>query len=213
MKSHYYKSFRAILLATAILAAPAAFANSIRFDFGPVGTPSLTALFQDTVPGQVQLTIDALALNGNNSINSICFNFNPTFDAKGLTFTQTGSVGGVSGLVSSANDSYKVGGGGGKFDIDFIFGPDFKTGDSVTYSISGIPNLTVNDFLFLETASAGRTPGYAAGSIQDLSGFFIVQGTPQQTAVPDISSTFGLLVTALLALGFLGRRFKAGAKA
>src|SRR5205085_11983985 len=103
------------------------------------------------------------------------------------------SVGGVSGLVSSANDSYKVGGGSGKFDIDFIFEPDFKTGDSVTYSISGIPNLSVNDFLFLETASAGRTPGYASGSIQDLSGFFIVQGTPQEIAGPDISSTFGLL--------------------
>jgi len=167
----------------------------------------MTALFEDIGPNQVQMTIDAVALTGNNTINSLCFNFNPAFNSKDLTFTQTGSVGGVQGLVSSANDSYKVSGGGGKFDIDFIFGPDFKTGDSVTYSITGIPGLSVNDFLYLETASAGRVPGYAAGSIQELSGLVIIQGAPQ--AVPDISSTFGLLVLGLVAVGFLARKFKA----
>lgn len=212
MKSHYRNTCRAILLAAATLATPAAFANSIQFDFGPVGAPVLTALFQDSVPGQVNLTIDALALNGD-SINSICFNLNPTFDAKNLIFTETSSIGGVSGLVRSANDSYKVTGGGGKFDIDLTFDPDFKTGDSVTYSITGIPNLTVNDFLFLETASAGRIPGYAAGSIQALSGLVIVQGTPREDAVPDVSSTFGLLASGLVAVGILARRSKAAMKA
>lgn len=215
MKSHYYKTSRAILFVAAVLAAPAAFAtsigNGIRFDFGPAGAPAMTALFQDVVPGQVNLTIDAVNLNGNNTINSLCFNFDPAFDAKSLIFTQTGSVGGVSGIVSSGNDCYKVSGGSGKFDIDFTFGPDFKTGDSVTYSITGIPNLSVNDFLFLETASAGHTPGYAAGSIQELSGLVIVDGAPQ--AVPDISSTFGLLVLGLGAVGFWARRFRAIARA
>lgn len=210
MKSQYYKTYLAVLLAAAVLAAPAAFANSIQFNFGPPGAPALTALVQDVQPGQVNLTIDALNLNGNNSINSICFNFDPAFDAKDLTFTQTGSVGGVSSQVSSANDSYKVSGGSGKFDIDFIFGPDFHTGDSVTYSITGIPNLSVNDFLFLETPSAGRTAGYASSSIQELSGLDIIQGTPQ--TVPDISSTFGLVGLGLVSLAFMPRRLRVTSK-
>lgn len=205
MKSHYYKKYLAILATAGMLAAPA-FANSVQFDFGPVGSPSMTALFEDSGPNQVQLTINALALSGNNTLNSLCFNFNPGLDSKTLIFTQTGSVGGVQGTVNSANDSFKVGGGSGKFDINFIFGPDFKTGDSITYSITGIPSLSVNDFLYLETPSAGRVPGYAAGSIQELSNIVIVQGAPR--AVPDISSTFGLLLTALLGVGFLARRFK-----
>jgi hypothetical protein len=206
MKSHSYKTYLAILSAVGILAAPAAFANSVQFDFGPVESPSMTALFQDSGPGHVQLTIDALNLTGNNTLNSLCFNFNPNFDATGLIFTQTGSVGGVSGKVSSGNDSYKVGGGSGKFDIDFVFGADFVTGDSVIYSITGIPDLSVNDFLFLETPSAGRIPGYAAGSIQELSDVVIVQGEPR--TVPEVSSTFGLLALALVAVGFGVRRFK-----
>jgi hypothetical protein len=209
MKSHLYKMYLAVLSAVGILAAPAAFANSVQFDFGPQGAPSMTALFQDSAPSQVQLTIDAVNLNGNNTLNSLCFNFNPNFDATGLIFTQTGSVGGVSGKVSSANDSYKVGGGSGKFDIDFVFGADFVTGDSVTYSITGIPNLSVNDFLFLETPSAGREPGYAAGSIQELSDVVIVQGAPR--TVPDATSTLGLLAMALAAIGFGARRFKTAA--
>jgi hypothetical protein len=212
VKLHYYKTCRAILLAAAILAAPAAFANSVQFDFGPAGAPVLTALFQDAGPGQVNLTIDAFALNGN-SVNSICFNLNPIFDANELNFTETSSAGGVSGLARSANDSYKVTGGGGKFDIAFTFDPNFQTGDSVTYSITGIPNLSVSDFLFLETATAGGIPGYAAGSIQQFSGLVIVQGTPNVSAVPDIPSTLGLLVMAMIAVGILARRSKVAARA
>lgn len=208
MKSHSCKKHLPILLAAGILAAPAAFANSVQFNFGPVGAPSMTAIFQDAGPNQVQLTIDAVALNENNTLNTLCFNFNPGLDAKNLAFTQTGSVGGVSGVVSSGNDCFKVGGGSGKFDINFVFGPDFKTGDSVTYSITGIPNLSVNDFLFLETPSAGRIPGYAAGSILEESGLLIVQGNPEGNGVPDVSSTLGLLALALGAMGFLAKRFK-----
>jgi hypothetical protein len=76
----------------------------------------------------------------------------------------------------------------------------------VIYSITGIPDLSVNDFLFLETPSAGRIPGYAAGSIQELSDVVIVQGEPR--TVPEVSSTFGLLALALVAVGFGVRRFK-----
>ena len=207
MKSNSYRMHLAVATAVGVLTAPAAFANSVLFDFGPQGSPSMTALFQDSGPGQVQLVIDAVNLNGNNTLNSLCFNFNPNFDATSLIFNQTDSVGGVSGKVSAANDSYKVGGGSGKFDIDIVFGPDFVTGDSVTYSITGIPNLSVNDFLFVETPSAGRTAGYAAGSIQELSDVVIVQGQPR--TVPEVSSTLGLLAIGLGAVGIGARRFKA----
>jgi len=192
----------------AVLAAPAAYANSVKFDYGPSGAPAMAAFFSDSTPGQVQLTIDAVNLNGNNTLNSLCFNFNPNLDATSLIFTQTGSVGGVSGKVSAANDSYKAGGGSGKFDIDFLFGPDFVTGDSVTYFITGFSNLSVNDFLFLETPSAGRTPGYAVGSIQALSSVEIVQGTPELNVVPDTASTFWLILLGVFSLGIFCRCLK-----
>jgi len=60
MKSHSYKMYAAVVTAVGVFAAPAAFANSIQFDFGPSELPSMTALFQDVVPGQVQVTIDAV---------------------------------------------------------------------------------------------------------------------------------------------------------
>ena len=208
MRTKYSKTWLGILLAGEILIAPAAFGNAIRFDFGSAGSPSVTALFEDAGPNQVQLTITALALSGNNSVSSLFFSFDPTLDAQNLNFTQTHSIGGVQGSVHSANDAYKVRGGSGKFDISMVFGQSspFVTGDAVTYSISGISGLSVNDFLFLETPVAGRPSTYAAGSLQELSGVVVVQGTPQ--AVPDAGSTFGLLVLSLLTIGFLARRFR-----
>src|SRR6185312_4974792 len=124
----------------------------------------MTALFQNDGPNQVKLTISALGA-GNFSLNSLYFNFNPVLDSKNLTFSQTGSVGDGQGQVSTGNDSYKVNGGSGKFDINLTFGgsPAFVTGDSLMFTITGDGGLTVNDFLFQETASAGNTPRYAAG--------------------------------------------------
>jgi hypothetical protein len=171
-------------------------------------------LFEDSSPGQVQLIISAVGLSGNNSLDSLCFNFNPTFDAHNLVFTQTGSVGGITGSANTANDSYKVGGGSGKFDINLLFGPShaFINGDSVTFDITGIGGLSVNDFLFLETPTAGRTRTYAAGSLQELSGIQVVQGTPQDVQdgrnVPEVSSTLGLLVMSLVVVGVLARNRK-----
>src|SRR3569833_1047711 len=106
MKSHSCKKYLATLMAAGILAAPAAFANSVQFNFGPVGSPSMTALFEDTGLNQVQVTINAVSLSGDNTLNSLCFNFNPGTDAKQLVFTQTGSIGGVQGNVKSSYDSY-----------------------------------------------------------------------------------------------------------
>jgi hypothetical protein len=211
VKSQYNKTWLAILLAGQILAAPAAFGNAIRFDFGPSGTPSVTALFEDTGPNQIQLTITALALSGNNSVNSLYFNFNPTFDSQNLTFTQTGSIGGVQGSASTANDSYKAGGGGGKFDINITFSqsPTFVTGDVAIFSITGLGDFSINDFLYQQTAAAGRTPTYAAGSLQELSGIVVVQGTPTTPNVPDAAPTFGLLVLGLATIGFFSRRLQA----
>ena len=210
MKSRFNKTWFAILLTGQILAAPAAFGNAIQFDFGPVGTPSMTALFEDTGPNQIQLTITALALSGNNSVNSLYFNFNPVFDSRNLVFTQTGSIGGVQGSASTANDSYKASGGGGKFDININFNqnPTFVTGDVATFSITSIGELSVNDFLYQETAAAGRSPTYAVGSLQELSGIVVVQGTPTAPNVPDGAATFGLLVLGLFALGLFSRRLR-----
>jgi hypothetical protein len=204
------KTWLAILLAGQILAVPAAFGNAIQFNFGPAGTPSVTALFEDVGPNQIQLTVTALALSGDNSINSLYFNFNPVFDSRNLVFTQTGSIGGVQGSASAANDSYKAGGGGGKFDINLIFSqsPTFVTGDVATFSITSLGDLSVDDFLYQETAAAGRSPTYAVGSLQELTGIVVVQGTPTVSNVPDAAPTFGLLALGLFAIGLFSRRLR-----
>lgn len=198
----------AIVLAVEIIAAPATFGNAIRFDFGPAGTPAVTALFEDVGLNQVNLTITAPGLVGNNSVNSLFFNFNPAFDSHNLIFTQTSSIGGVQGSANNANDSYKVSGGGGKFDIklDFNQAPAFIAGNSVTYSITGVSGFSVSDFLFLQTPAAGRIPTYAAGSLQELSGIVVVNGSPQ--TVPDGASTFSLLALCLTAFPWAARRFR-----
>ena len=67
MKIGYKMYWPAALLAAGVFVAPAAFGNAVRFDFGPTGTPSMTALFQDVGPNQVQLTISALALSSRTS--------------------------------------------------------------------------------------------------------------------------------------------------
>jgi hypothetical protein len=209
---------RAVVLAGGVLAAPAVFANApaVQFNFGPVGSPTMTALFQNEGPSEVQLTITAVGLGANFSLDSLYFSLNPNLDAKDLVFTQTGSVGGVTGSVSAANNSYKVNGGSGKFDIRVTFGdsPAFVTGDSLTFDITGIGGLSVSDFLYQETASAGNAPRFAAGSLQDLDSILIVQGTPQTTeqqsthGVPDVASTSGLLVLGLAGIGMAKRKFK-----
>jgi hypothetical protein len=212
VKSQCIKTCLAILLMGEILAAPAAFGNAVRFDFGVNGTTSVTALFQDAGPNQVQLTIAAVGLSTDNYVNSLFFNFNPLFDSQNLVFIQTGSIGGVQGSVGTANDSYKVG-GGGKFDINFNFGhaPSFITGNEVTFSVTGISGLSVNDFLFHETASAGHTATYAAGSVQEFSRIEIIPGAPTTTdrqGVPDAGSTSVLLAVGLLGMGLLKRSLR-----
>jgi hypothetical protein len=216
LKSQYHKAWLAILLAAEILGAQAAFGTSVQFNFGPIATPSVTAVFQDIGPGQVQLTINALALPANNFIDSLYFSLNPVFDSKNLIFIKTDTLGGVNGTVNTANDSFKVRGGSGKFDIDLVFDHTsaFITGHTVTFSISGIIGLSANDFLFQETPTAGHLPNYAAGSVQDLSGIVVVEATIQDAAgVPDVASTFGLFLLGLFTLGFWNRRVRASERA
>ena len=213
MKSRCNTVWQAILLAGGMLAAPAAFAttSAVQFNFGPVGAPTVTALFQDDGVNQVQLTISAVGLSPSDTVSSLFFNFDPNLDSKSLTFDQTGSVGGVTASVSTANNSYKVTGGSGKFDVCVTFGdsPAFVNGDSVTFNITSIGDLSVDDFLYEETASAGNTPRFAAGSLQNFDNIVIVQGTPNVDdgpngrGVPDVASTSGLLAMALAGIGFL----------
>jgi len=208
MKLPFQKLLLPVLLATAILLPPVAFGDAIRFDFGPVGATALTAVFDDAGPNEVELTITGLALSGDNSVQSLCFNFNPGFDARNLMFTQTSQIGGVQVSVKTGNDSYKVSGGSGKFDIDLLFDPftTFKTGDMVTYCITGISGLSLNDFLFLDTPSAGWLPTYAASSLQESSGIVTIEGTPR--AAPDAMSTFGVLAVSIVIVKLLTQHLR-----
>ena len=216
---------RSMFLLLGFLAAqswfvPRAEANSIFFDFGQTTTPAgqnvplFTALFVDTAPNQVTLTVTSIGLSGNALVEGLFFNFNPVFNSANLVFSPTSTPGAVQATARAANDSFKAW-AGGKFDIEVDLNNPavFTPGSSFAFSITGINSLSVDDFGFLNTRAAGISQTYAAGRIQNLSGVTILNTSPQPVPVPDTASTLGLFALSLVGVGFAFRRANAAASA
>ena len=210
-------------------------ASSVTYDFGqvsggpaPAGTPPwVEASFSDVgMPSDtVQLTLTAENIAPGAYVSCWYFNINSLLTPTSLHFTQTGSAGSFGGpTISTGANTFKAG-PDGKFDILFGFnstGDDstrFTSGDSVTFSISGISGLTVQDFNELSTSVAGGAGAYTSAahiesgpndcpSWVNPSVTTQIQGNADTRPVPDASSTITLLGASLAGIEALRRKLK-----
>src|SRR3569833_1720490 len=132
-------------------------ASSVTYDFGqvsggsaPAGTPPwVQAVFSDAgMPADtIQLTLSAGNLAGSAYVSCWYFNLNPTINPTALNFTASGSSGSFAGPTITSGVNALNSGPDGKFFILVCFtssGDDstrFGSGDTVTYTISGISGL------------------------------------------------------------------------
>jgi hypothetical protein len=204
-----------LLMVLALLISPKVSANSVNsltYDFdhtltgvapaGPI--PWLTAVFQNSGPNSVQVTLSASGLTGTESVNQWYFNLNPAYNPANLVFTETASTGsfGAPTVLAGAN-AFKAD-HDGKYDVEFNFssaaGATFGGGDSVTFNITGINGLNVLDFLFANTPAAGHDPLLASASVQTLGEAVIIDNPPIEGMVPEVAQTALLLGLASMAV-------------
>jgi hypothetical protein len=176
----------------------------------------------------VQLTLSAGNLSGNAYVSCWYFNLNSIMDPSALQFNASGSTGSfTSPSIMTGANGFKAG-PDGKFDVLFSFSSTgdnstrFTSGDSVTYTITGISGLTADDFNWLST-SAGGSGAYTSSAhiqsgstdagcpawvnptaINQILGNFDDRGP----GVPDSASTMGLLSASLAGVEILRRKLK-----
>jgi hypothetical protein len=123
--------------------------------------PWLRASFDDAGgSGSITLTLSSLSLAGTEFVSNWYLNLDPSLDPGDLVFstpTKTGTFGDPT--ISLGADGFKAG-PDGDFDILVAFdiappGDRFGAGDSVQYTITGIPTLTADSFDFLSAPSGG----------------------------------------------------------
>lgn len=182
-------------------------ANSILFTYDYAG---LQAEFMDVSSGEVQITL--AATSATETINALYFNFDPLLPVSSLIFSPVRSTGGSFGnpTIEVGADAFKVA-GEGKYDIMFCFQNGIIADGTAVFDISGIPDLTVEDFNFSSTESAGGsgpTASSASFSISPGSSFVILD--KETVTVPDGFATAILLGMGMLCLEGMRRSRVAG---
>lgn len=145
-------------------------------DASPAGSsPWIDASFQD-VNGGVLLTVNNVGLtsdeflqgNGSGANGGIFFNLNPNDDPTSLTFTLQSQSADFGTYINTGENAFKAD-GDGKYDIVIDFTTHlFAGGASFSYLISGISNLSANDFAYMSAPAGGSGPFYAAAHVMGL---------------------------------------------
>ena len=216
------------IVAVSLTGVLSASASSLSYNFGavsdgsaPAGSPPwIQAVLSDTgLPANtINLTLTAGNLTGSDFVSCWYFNLNPSLDPTHLSFTVSDSTGSFTGpSVQTGVNGFKAG-PDGKFDVlvGFASGGDdstrFTSGDSVSFNITGISGLTVEDFGWLSTSASGGGAFVSAAHVVsgDDSGWINPVSTFSQNAttapsVPDGATTIALLGASLLAIEALRR--------
>jgi hypothetical protein len=207
-----------ILATTLVLFSVSVQAGTVVYDFtnvisgttGPaLPAPWVSAVFEDTAPGTVRLSVTNVGLSGVESESFLFFNLRPALDPTGLNFSfvnQSGSF--VLPTISKSANQYRAD-GDGYFDIQLAFSQGgqsdrFVAGEALVYDISGIAGLAASDFAYMSYDGGGAGQYYAAAHIQQISDPLQPSawiGASQTTAVPEPTALalVGLGVGALLA--------------
>lgn len=212
----------AIILASGILFSPSLQALQYEYDFNhefssgvsPEGSPPwLRATVTDAGANTVTLTLSTVNFSASEFVSGWYFNLNPVDSATSLNIVQTSSSGVFSSpTIQTGRDAFKAD-GDGKYDMLFSFatsGDRFATGDSVTFTITGINGLQASDFDFLSAPAGGHGPFVAAAHIQGISSSYSgwvdpTTHTTRDSPVPDNSATIVLLGISLVVVE-VGRR-------
>jgi len=179
----YNRAARVVVLLAALCSTPRVKADTLTFNFtntfsgtGPAasGVPWLQMMFEDVSPGTVRLTISNSFLTGNEFVSDVYFNLRPTLNPTNLNLANLGSSGGFSlPTISKGLDAEKAD-GDGFYDVYLAFGTSsskrFGPGEWLSYNLSGIPDLTVNDFPFLSSPGGGTGTFFAAAHVQGIGG-------------------------------------------
>ena len=182
-----------VLAAAILFMIPATQADVLTFGLSyefsgatsPAGsTPWLTATLNDHGgTGSVDLLLETTNLTDNEFVFLWLFNLDPTLDPTALSFsapTKTGLF--TDPDIYADPDAYKAD-GDGDFDIKIEFDNSdgaptrFGVDDAVQYTITGIPELTVDsfDFLSVEGGGQGSFPTAAhVGGIGENSGWISI---------------------------------------
>lgn len=204
-------------------------ASTVTYNFGavsggtaPAGSPPwVQAVFSDTTSDTVNLTLSAGNLTGGDFVTCWYFNVNPALSASSLTLAVAGSTGSFTGpSVQTGANAFKAG-PDGKFDLLFGFsstGDDstrFTTGDSLTFTITGISGLAADDFNWLSTSAVGGGAYASAAHIESTDGNAWINPTSTlrenaETAprVPDGATTITLLGASLVAVEVFRRKMQ-----
>jgi len=222
-------------IATVSLAGVLTSSADVSYDFGqvsggsaPTGTPPWAqAVFSDAGANTVQLTLTAGDLGSSAFISCWYFNLNPSLAPTSLNFTVSGSTGAFTDpTVQTGPNGFKAG-PDGKFDILLNFattGGDsalFGSGDSLTYTITGITGLTADDFNWLSTSAGGSGAYDSAAHVQPGSdapcpawinptttSVFNEINDQRGPGVPDGASTMALLGASLTAIEAFRRKLR-----
>jgi len=211
------------IVAVSLTGMLSASASTVSYNFGavsdgsaPAGSPPwLQAVLSDTgLPANtINLTLTAGNLTGSDFVSCWYFNLNSALDPKDLTFTVSDSSGSFTGpSVMTGANGFKAG-PDGKFDVLVGFASTgdnstrFTSGDSISFDITGISGLTIEDFGWLSTSASGGGAYVSAAHVisGDDSGWINPVSTLRQNAdtapsVPDGAATIALLGASLVAI-------------
>lgn len=179
----------------------------------PVGvTTPLSATFTDlAAPNTVRLTLDATEFAGNENVLGTYFNLDPLLNSAQLSFTYVALSTGPAATTIMAGADCCNAGGGGKYDIRFLFpaSSGFGAGDLVVYDIaySGPGTLSASSFSSLGAAAGGAGPFLAAAHIRN-PGAGIEGGWFAPASHAPEPSIWMMMLSALGIIALL-RRYKA----
>jgi hypothetical protein len=116
--------------------------------------PWLTAFFDDgNSPGSVDLTLSVSAGVGSAEVTQVYLNVDDAIGGGNLTITPTGGTG-PSPTISQGTDAYKADADGWfdlLFEMPVTAGLTFDAGETLTFSITGDPNLVASSFNYWST--------------------------------------------------------------
>jgi hypothetical protein len=178
--------------------------------------PWLTVTIDDGgAAGSVTLTLAATNLTDAEFVSQWNLNLDPLLDPTDLIFSAPTKVGTFdSPTISTGVDAFTAD-GGGKYDIDFAFATSgagggvhrFGVGDSVQYTVTGVPTLVASSFDFFGAPHGNHGPFETAAHVQAIGSSDSDSGwvTGIGVAIPEPASA-ALVLSGLAAVIALRRR-------